>query len=97
MLLIFVTIRLTQKMVWLIRLSYVVSQSKGVTPLCFKDGWVCCSCRLMFPSGELNDCDGCTDLACDRCIGYFIINNDDYWYCPRCRRRQTAENVLARV
>jgi hypothetical protein len=81
-LLICVIMLLIQKKVGLIRL---ISQSKGMTPLCFKDGWVCCSCRLMFPSGELNDCDGCTDLACERCIGYFIIYGDDYWYCPCCQ------------
>ena len=49
-----------------------------------KDGRTCCSCRLMFPSRELIDCDGCPHFARDRCMGCYIINDDDYWYCPCC-------------
>ena len=49
-----------------------------------KDGGICCPCRLMFPSRELIDCDGCPHLARDRCTGCYIINDDDYWYRPCC-------------
>jgi len=41
----------------------------------------------MFPSRELIDCDGCPHFTCDRCIGCYIINDDDYWYCPCCVER----------
>ena len=58
-----------------------------VAPLGLRDGRTCCSCRLMFPSGELIDCDGCPHFTCDRCIGCYIINDDDYWYCPCCVER----------
>ena len=73
----------------LMRIRYAVSQPKSLdaAPVCFKDGWTLCSCRLMSPSSELNDCDGCTDLACDRCIEYYIIDGDDHWYCPCCSWR----------
>jgi hypothetical protein len=56
-----------------------------VTPMGLKDGGACCSCRLMFPSRELIDCDGCPRFACDRCMGCFLTNDDDYWYCPCCQ------------
>ena len=65
-----------------------VAKDEQHPALCTKDGWYCCSCRLMMPSRNLIDGDGCVHRVCDNCVEVVFIDGNDYWFCTHCHHRR---------
>lgn len=49
----------------------------------------CPSCNSHYDEDDLHECEGCSELLCDYCMGAYSQLNG--WWCPQCLKEGEEE------